>query len=40
MDNTIKKSVYEKMNKSLKNVREIDTYQKIIKNKQKHMKKK
>ena len=39
MGNTIKKSVHEKINKNLKKVREIDIYQKIIKNNQKHEKK-
>ena len=39
MVNTIKKSAYDKMSKSFKNAWEIDIYHKIIKNKQKHMKK-
>ena len=39
MNNIIKKSIYEKMNKQFKNIQKIETTQEIIKKKQKHKKK-
>ena len=39
MNNFIKKSIYEKVNKQFKNIQKIETSQEIIKKKQKHKKK-
>ena len=39
MNNFIKKSIYEKVNKQFKNIQKIETSQEIIKKKQNHKKK-
>ena len=39
MNNFIKESIYEKVNKQFKNIQKIETTQEIIKKKQKHKKK-